>query len=90
MDLAASSVCLTASPDEMSGLGAPARTASPIPDLATSTRLPGTILPSRVSSSSELRAMMTRSTVSPPVMRLVTSTVPAHTVETLCPVSFSN
>src|SRR5665647_3796286 len=48
---AASSVRLKASTDEISGLGAPARTATPRPARPISAREPATILPSLISAS---------------------------------------
>ena len=54
IDFDASSARFNASPELTSGLGVPERTATPIIDLAKSTRLPGTTLPSAASSSTEL------------------------------------
>src|SRR5467141_1831323 len=74
----------------MSGLRAPERTATPTPDFARSTRLPGTILPSCISSSTTAAEPITRSTVSPAFMRFRMSTIPAHSVATSQPLAFSN
>ena len=52
MDFAASSVRFTAAGVEMSGLGAPFRTASPIQPLAIKVALPGTTLPEATTSAS--------------------------------------
>src|SRR2546426_7249779 len=73
----------------MSGFGRPARTATPMPDLATSARLPATSLPSEISLSMLGAAMRTISTTSPPLMRLVIASVPVQIVVTLWPLDFS-
>ena len=68
--------------------GAPARTAEPTPDRATSMRL--TSLPCLTKSSMRPAGMMTISAPSPPPTRLVMSAVPPQSIVTLCPDAFSN
>ena len=81
---------MSASTEPMSGLGAPERTATPTPDFARSTRLPGTILPSCVSSSMSAAEAMSASAGSPACTRFRMSTIPAHSVATWQPLDFSN
>src|SRR5476649_941301 len=76
IDFAANSARFNASAELISGFGAPARTATPTPDFARSTRLPGTTLPSSISSSTEFAARMTRSVLSPAFMRFMMSAEP--------------
>ena len=90
MLLAASSVCFSACGELMSGFGAPARTATPTSERATSARLPAMSLPVSMSSSSELEARITASNTSPAFMRFMTSAVPAQVVCTLLPLALSN
>ena len=68
MDFAASSARRSASADDTSGLGAPLRTAMPMPVRATSVR-PSAILPCPMSSSSTLLSTTTRSALSPALKR---------------------
>src|SRR6266702_8718426 len=74
----------------MSGLGVPARTATPMPDFAKLTRLLATSLACLISSSVPLSPKMIKSAASPAAMRFWTSGVLDHAAETLCPVAFSN
>src|SRR6516164_1687668 len=64
-DLAVSSAAFNASGVEMSGLLAPLRTASPMPELAMSTRLPATTMPFLLRSSIDSAVRMTRSAAAP-------------------------
>ena len=65
MDFACRSVRFSASTELMSGLGAPARTAMPMAERASATRLSASILPSLINSPSASSASMTTSTGSP-------------------------
>ena len=89
MVLAASSAFLMPSAELMSIFGAPARTTTPMPDVATSTRLSGTSLPCLMRPSIWAAGSMTTSAVSPSATRFATSLTPPQTVVTLCPVAFS-
>src|SRR3981081_3995642 len=62
----------------MSGLGEPALTAMPTPELAISTRLAGIILPSLTNASMSGAPTITRSKVSPALMRFLMSAEPLH------------
>src|SRR5262245_16441959 len=64
-DLAASRACLSASGVAMLGLGAPLRTAMPMPERARSTRLPLTTLPRAIRSSIVSAVRIARSAVVP-------------------------
>src|ERR1700722_2608233 len=68
IDFDRSSVCLIASAVVTSGLGAPARTATPMPLLARSTPVPLAILPSLIKSAMTGCDSNTRSNGSPPSM----------------------
>src|SRR5712691_1107720 len=63
--LAASKAFFSASGEAMSGLLAPLRTATPIPELARSTRLPATTVPRLIRSSIASAVRMTRSATAP-------------------------
>ena len=73
----------------ISGFGAPARIATPTPDVATTTRLSGTSLPCRMRSSICATGTITTSATSPPATRLWTLLTPSQIVTTLCPLAFS-
>src|SRR6185436_6580909 len=64
-DFAAMSARLSASGEPMSGLGAPLRTARPMPERARSTRLPATTLPSLIRPSIASAVRMARSPPAP-------------------------
>ena len=74
----------------MSGLGAPARTATPTLARTKSTRLPATTLPSLASSSSAGPAVMTKSATAPSRSRAETLTPDWNVMVTLCPLARSN
>jgi len=81
IDLAASSVRLKASTVEMSGLGAPRRTAMPIPDFITSARVSAMSLPCRIRSSAWKLTSTARSTASPcSIRRFITAATSVTTV----------
>ncbi len=90
MVLAASSAAMKVATVPMSGFAAPARTATPTPDDARSTRLPDLSVPEARKASMSSLAMISRSKASPAAMRFFTSTVPVKPVVTLCPVARSN
>src|SRR5215471_9740492 len=70
-------------------LGAPARIATPTPELATLTRLSATSLPCLMRSSICAAGSMTTSATSPSATRLWTAVTPPQVVVTLWPVAFS-
>src|SRR5258705_11451636 len=74
----------------MSGLGAPAFTATPMPERAISTRERDTSLPSLIRPSMPAPVLISRSAVSPSATRLLSAPEVASTRVTLCPVAFSN
>src|SRR6185295_385007 len=87
-DLAASRLALRASGVEMSGRGAPSRTATPMPVRARSVRVPATTRPSRIASSTATSVMITTSIGSPPAsLPRDTPTVPKESA-TVLPVSW--
>src|SRR5262245_13430491 len=69
MDLASRSARLKASTELMSGLRAPARTSTPMPDRAMSMRLASTIRPSVIQSSTTADPVIRRSNGSPALAR---------------------
>src|SRR5499433_1357030 len=73
-DFAASSACLNASGVERSGSGAPARTATPMPVLASGTRLSGFTTPSLSSRSMAGSETITASNISPSLIFCLTTT----------------
>src|SRR5216683_2566186 len=87
MEGAASSACLKASGVDKSSAGAPARTATPRPVLASRTRLSGFTIPSRSSSSIAASEAMSASKTSPDLIFAIT-TAGEPMVRTTCwPVS---
>src|SRR5438105_3961014 len=93
-DLACRSARTNVSTELKSGLGAPARTATPIPERARSTRLPDATKPRSINLSSASPAMITRSTGSPAAKRPgmevgAPATELPHAVSTLRPLAFS-
>ena len=87
--LAASSAFLMPSDEPASIFGAPVRIATPMPDVATSTRLSATSLPCLRRSSIWAAGSITTSATSPSPTRFHTSVTPPQMVVTLCPVAFS-
>src|SRR5262245_8797159 len=73
MDFAASSACLNASGVARLGTGAPARTAIPMPTLASRTRLSGLTVPSRSKPSMAGSEAITASNTSPSLIFCVTT-----------------
>ena len=74
----------------MSGLGAPLRTATAIPDLASTVTLPADALPSFTKVSIPERRVMTTSAASPSWMRFTVAPPVANEVASLFPVARSN
>src|SRR5215470_14231262 len=87
--LAAMSALRIPSDDVTSIFGAPARIATPTPELATLTRLSAVSLPCLMRSSICAAGSMTTSATSPSAMRLWTAVTPPQVVVTLWPVAFS-
>src|SRR5207247_9029069 len=74
-DWAFTSVCFRAGTELISGFGAPARTATPTPELPSSMRLAGTTLPCRASSSMPSAVRITMSALSPSAIDLSSACV---------------
>src|SRR5260221_69108 len=89
IDSAASTERLSASPLEMSGTGAPGRTATPIPTRPRLARSAAT-LPAPANSSSAAGGAITTSNASPPAMRLRISGAVLNAIFTSWPDCFLN
>ena len=74
----------------MSGFGAPARTATPMPDLASRGAVPAATLPCLIKSSSSVLDDDDQVVHFARAIRFMMSTVPAQVVVTLWPVARSN
>src|SRR5215510_10345444 len=85
-DLAAKSALLSASGEPMSGLPAPLRTASPMPELARSTRLPATTVPFRMRASTASAVRMARSPSDPDSSSWTSPAAGPQVTATLLPV----
>src|SRR5262245_25323859 len=89
-DLAASSACLSASGEAISGLLAPLRTAMPMPERARSRRLAATTLPRLIRSSTASAVRMARSPPAPASSSLSRPFADPQVIMDLVPVLRSN
>ena len=89
IDLALSIACLNPSAVEMSGLGAPAFTATPLPARANSATVPATTLLFLASSSKVGRKFTTRSPGASLLIFSACCGMPTKSTTTLCPLAFS-
>jgi hypothetical protein len=80
---------LNAATVPMSGLAAPSRTATPMPLRPMTARVPATMRPCRISSSSTGGLRMAASKASPASILRLTSGLTAKPMPTLCPLARS-
>jgi hypothetical protein len=90
IDLASRSACLNAATVPISGLGAPARIATPIPVRAISVRERGAIRPALIRSSIKSGVRIATSNVSPASMRALSDADALKLAASLCSLPRSN